>query len=337
MSGDKAGARISALTGRRFEWSQATIVALLAGTMFVLFSIFLHGFLTPSNLITLVRNVAVLGILGIGMATVVIGRGIDLSMIPIMAVTVALLFVLVSAGVPLSAAILVAAGAALLLGALNGVLIAYVEIPALFTTLALGTVALGLGQYFVFDSVSVTAPRAIGMLSSLGTGRIAGIPLSIILFLALAVAIHLLLKYTHKGRFLFAVGDNPAAARNSGIPVRPLIVIQYALVALLAFFAGLIMATAVNEMNTRIVYSTLPYDVILVVVIGGVGLSGGKGGMHNVVVGTLLIGILANGMTIMDLTNTTQKIIQSMVLLLAIIIDGIVNPRDEQVSQQGDI
>jgi len=337
MTGDNAGARISAQTGRRFEWSQATIVALLAGAMFVLFSIFLNGFLTPSNLITLVRNVAVLGILGIGMATVVIGRGIDLSMIPIMAVTVALLFVLVSSGVPLSAAILVAAGAALLLGALNGVLIAYVEIPALFTTLALGTVALGLGQYFVFDSVSVTAPRAIGMLSSLGTGRIAGIPLSIILFLALAVAIHLLLKYTHKGRFLFAVGDNPAAARNAGIPVRPLIVIQYALVALLAFFAGLIMATAVNEMNTRIVYSTLPYDVILVVVIGGVGLSGGKGGMHNVVVGTLLIGILANGMTIMDLTNTTQKIIQSMVLLLAIIIDGIVNPRDEQVSQQGDI
>lgn len=337
MAGDKAGAHVSALIGRRFEWSQATIVALLAGAMFVLFSVFLNGFLTPSNLITLVRNVAVLGILGIGMATVVIGRGIDLSMIPIMAVTVALLFVLVSAGVPLSAAILIAAGAALLLGALNGVLIAYVEIPALFTTLALGTVALGLGQYFVFDSVSVTAPRAIGLLSSLGTGRIAGIPLSIILFLALAVAVHLLLKYTHKGRFLFAVGDNPAAARNAGVPVRPLIVIQYALVALLAFFAGLIMATAVNEINTRIVYSTLPYDVILVVVIGGVGLSGGKGGMHNVIVGTLLIGILANGMTIMDLTNTTQKIIQSMVLLLAIIIDGIVNPRDEQVSQQGDI
>lgn len=337
MAGDKAGARVPAGIERHFEWSQATIVALLAGAMFVLFSISLSGFLTPSNLITLVRNVAVLGILGIGMATVVIGRGIDLSMIPIMAVTVAFLFVLVSAGVPLSAAILIAAGAALLLGALNGVLIAYVEIPALFTTLALGTVALGLGQYFVFGSVSVTAPRAIGWLSSLGTGRIAGIPLSIILFLALAVAIHLLLKYTHKGRFLFAVGDNPAAARNAGVPVRPLIVIQYALVALLAFFAGLIMATAVNEMNTRIVYSTLPYDVILVVVIGGVGLSGGKGGMHNVVVGTLLIGILANGMTIMDLTNTTQKIIQSMVLLLAIIIDGIVNPRDEQVSQQGDI
>jgi ribose transport system permease protein len=90
-------------------------------------------------------------------------------------------------------------------------------------------------------------------------------------------------------------------------------------------------------MNTRIVYSTLPYDVILVVVIGGVGLSGGRGGVHNVLVGTLLIGILSNGMTIMNLSYTNQKIIQSVVLLLAIVIDGILNPRDEQTSQQGDI
>ncbi len=97
------------------------------------------------------------------------------------------------------------------------------------------------------------------------------------------------------------------------------------------------MATAVNEMNARIVYSTLPYDIILVVVIGGVGLSGGKGGMHNVIVGTLLIGILSNGMTIMDLSHTTQKIIQSIVLLAAVIADGVMNPRDEQVAQQGDI
>ncbi len=119
--------------------------------------------------------------------------------------------------------------------------------------------------------------------------------------------------------------------------MRPFIVVQYALVALLAFFAGLVMATSVSEMNTRIIYTTLPYDIILVVVIGGVGLSGGKGGIHNVLVGTLLIGVLADGMTIMDLSYTSQKIIQSLVLLLVIVIDGLLNPRDEQVSQQGDI
>ena len=90
-------------------------------------------------------------------------------------------------------------------------------------------------------------------------------------------------------------------------------------------------------MNTRIVTSNLVYDVILVVVLGGVGLSGGKGGVRNVVVGTLLIGILLNGMTIMDIQYTVQNLIKSSILLIAIIVDSVMNPRDEQTAQQGDI
>jgi ribose transport system permease protein len=90
-------------------------------------------------------------------------------------------------------------------------------------------------------------------------------------------------------------------------------------------------------MNTRVVNSTLIYDVILVVVLGGIGLSGGKGGMRNVIVGTLLIGILLNGMTIMDLQYTLQNLIKSVILLIAIVVDSILNPRDEQTAQQGDI
>jgi ribose transport system permease protein len=305
--------------------------------MFCVFSVVLKGFFTAENQITLLRSVSVLGILSIGMATVVIGRGIDLSIVPIMAVTVSLQFVLVSKGLPSTTALAIASAVALVAGAINGVLIAYVEISPLFTTLAVGTVIIGLGQYLVFSNFAVPAPQAIGWLTELGAGYIAGIPISIFLFVGLAIAVQLLLTYTHVGRFIFAIGDNPLAARNAGVPIRGLIVIQYALVALLGFFAGMIMATAVGQMNTRIVYSTLPYDVILVVVIGGVGLSGGKGGIHNVLVGTLLIGILINGMTILDLSYTSQKIVQSMVLLLAIVVDGVVNPRDEQVSQQGDI
>jgi ribose transport system permease protein len=79
------------------------------------------------------------------------------------------------------------------------------------------------------------------------------------------------------------------------------------------------------------------YDVILVVVLGGVGLAGGKGGARNVIVGTLLIGTMLNGMTIMNFDYTTQNIIKSIVLLGAIVVDTILNPRDEQTSQQGDI
>ena len=90
-------------------------------------------------------------------------------------------------------------------------------------------------------------------------------------------------------------------------------------------------------MNTRLAISTYVYDVILVVVLGGIGLSGGKGGVRNVIVGTLLIGVLLNGMTIMDIQYTVQNVIKGIILLTAIVIDTILNPRDEQTAQQGDI
>ena len=96
-------------------------------------------------------------------------------------------------------------------------------------------------------------------------------------------------------------------------------------------------STSAQAMNTRVVNSNMIYDVILVVVLGGVGLSGGRGNVRNVIVGTLLIGVLMNGMTIMDIQYTVQNVIKSLILLLAIVADSILNPRDEQTGQQGDI
>ncbi len=96
------------------------------------------------------------------------------------------------------------------------------------------------------------------------------------------------------------MGDNPLTARVTGIPTRPMMLLQYALSGFVAYLAGLVTAAVVNSMSTRVVNSTLVYDVILVAVIGGIGLSGGKGGVRNVIVGTLLIGILLNGMTILE-------------------------------------
>ena len=90
-------------------------------------------------------------------------------------------------------------------------------------------------------------------------------------------------------------------------------------------------------MSLRVVNSTLIYDVILVVVIGGIGLSGGKGGVRNVFAGTLLMGILLNGMTLMDMPYTAQNIVKGSILLSALMADSYLNPRDEQTDRQGDI
>ena len=116
-----------------------------------------------------------------------------------------------------------------------------------------------------------------------------------------------------------------------------MIVLQYVLAALIGAFAGMVMAASVNSMPTRIYNSTLIYDVILVVVLGGIGLSGGRGGVVNVVIGTLLIGTLLNGMTILDVSYSAQNLVKGVILLIAILIDSFINPRNEETAQQGDI
>jgi ribose transport system permease protein len=145
------------------------------------------------------------------------------------------------------------------------------------------------------------------------------------------------LRRMRAGAFVYAIGDNPFAARATGLPTRPMVLLQYVLAALIGLFAGVVMAASVSSMPTRIFNSTMIYDVVLVVVLGGIGLSGGRGGVFNVVIGTLLIGTMLNGMTIMDLSYSVQNIVKGVVLLAAILIDSMLNPRNEETAQQGDI
>ncbi|WP_137391039.1 ABC transporter permease [Rhodoligotrophos defluvii] len=318
-------------------FSQERIVFLLWLLMFCGFAIALPNFLSYGNLIALIRSVSVLGILAIGMAVVVIGRGIDLSLIATMAISTAFAFMLADGGIPLWFALAIGLTFAVCVGAASGWLIAYVEIPPLFATLAMGAFVYGFGRFALFSQDVIAMPKNAAAIGWIGGGEIWGVPVPILLFVLTAALLAMVLRRTRPGQFIHATGDNPSAARITGLPVRPLTVLQYAISAVIGYGAGLIVATGVTSMNTRIVNSTLIYDVILVVVLGGISLSGGKGGVRNVIVGTLLIGTLLNGMTILDVQYTLQNVIKSFILLLAIIIDSIVNPRDEQTAQQGDI
>ncbi|HVY19840.1 MAG TPA: ABC transporter permease [Bauldia sp.] len=317
--------------------SQEQIVFGLALLLCLAFAVTLPGFLTPSNLLNLVRSVSILGILGVAMGLVVIGRGIDLSLVAVMATSVAWSLDLAGHGMPLAGALAIGLGLSLLVGAVNGWLIAYVEMPAIFATLAVGTMIYGFGRYYLFDLDVVYTPATASSLLWFGQGTLFGIPVPIFLFAIVCLGGHLFLRYARQGRYLRAVGDNILAARITGVPVRPVIVLQYVLSSFIGYAAGIVTAASVASMNTRLAISTYVYDVILVVVLGGIGLSGGKGGIRNVIVGTLLIGVFLNGMTIMNIQYTVQNIIKGVILLTAIVIDTIVNPRDEQTAQQGDI
>ena len=317
--------------------SQEQIVFGLAFILCVAFAIALPGFLAPNNLLNLVRSVSILGILGVAMGLVVIGRGIDLSLVSVMAISVAWGLTLIAGGMAVPQALGLALAFSLAVGLINGWLVAYVEIPAIFTTLAMGTLIFGFGRYFLFELDVVYMPEAANSLLWVGQGTLLGIPVPIVMFALVCLAGHMFLRHAKYGRYLRAVGDNVLTARLTGIPARPVVILQYMLSALIGFVAGIVTAASVASMNTRLGISTYVYDVILVVVLGGIGLSGGKGGIRNVIVGTLLIGVLLNGMTIMNIQYTVQNIIKGVILLTAIVIDTIVNPRDEQTAQQGDI
>jgi len=317
--------------------TQQGIVFSIFVVLFAGFSVFLSGFLTTLNMLTLLQNVAVLGILGLAMAIVVIGRGIDLSLIAALAVPPGVVLQLVQDGHSLSYALLLAVLLTLAFGLINGWLIAYAEVPSLFATLASGLFLAGLGQAALFKLDVVQWSPGLEGFERLGQGAVLGIPMPIVMFVGACIVVAIFLRRTRFGAFIYAIGDNPFAARSSGIPTRPLIVLQYVLAALIGMLAGLVLAASVNSMPTRIYNSTLIYDVILVVVLGGIGLAGGRGGVLNVVIGTLLIGTMLNAMTIMDVSYSGQNLVKGVVLLIAVIADSFLNPRNEETAQQGDI
>jgi ribose transport system permease protein len=326
-----------ARAGPRIAITQELIVFLVSIALFVYFSLALDNFLSPANILNLIRNVAMLGMLSLGMAVVVIGRGVDLSLVAVMAVSLTFSIVLANQGYAFSTALLLGLGFVVVVAAVTGFLIAYVEIPAIFATLAVSAIVYGLGRGVIASLDVNNLPNDLDWFIFLGRGSLLGIPVPIWIFALSALLLHLFLRKIGFGRFIYAIGDNIATARITGIPVRPVIILQYVLSGIMAFLAGCVTAASVASMNMRMVNSTLIYDVLLVVILGGIGLSGGRGGVRNVLVGTVLIGLLLNGMTILDFSYTVQNLVKSTVLLGALMVDALLNPRDEQTSQQGDI
>ena len=323
--------------------NQELIILIVTILIFAGFSIFLDKFFSTGNLLTLMRSVSILGILSIAMAVVVISKGIDLSLIATLAIGTALASVLSSPDVlpfidlPFIYAVLLGFLFTVILCAITGILVAYWDMASVFVTLAMAGVIYGLGRtLFIGDELNYLPEDAV-WLEYLGRGQLFGVPMPIICFLSLALVMHLVLTQTTFGKFVYSIGDSGLAARTAGVPVRPILVMIFILAGLVAYFAGLLTAGAISSINTRMVSGSLIYDVLLVVVVGGIGLSGGKGGMHNVILGTLLIGTLLNGMVIMDISFIVQNLIKGIILLIAIMTDTILNPRDEQTTQQGDI
>src|SRR5882757_9703837 len=336
--GERNSSALSQSSGIRFnvaKLNQEQIVLVITVALLIVFGLTLNGFASVSNLLNLLRSISILGVLGPGMGLIVISRGIDLSEVAIMAGSWSIALIQMQRGTPVVAAVLIALMIALVIGVINGVMVAFVEAPPLFVTLAAGFVIYGLAFWFAPAWV-VYAPKNEPSLMFLGAGRLFGIPVPILVFTACAIVMQLFLSRTSIGRFIYAQGDNPEAARLSGVALRPLIILEYVIVALLAWVAGFVWVGTTGSMQMAITQGTMIFDVVLVVVIGGISLIGGRGSVFSVVVGCVLIGTLINAFTIMDVNSEVQNIIKGVVLLAAIVLDNWLHPRDEETARQGD-
>jgi ribose transport system permease protein len=165
-----------------------------------------------------------------------------------------------------------------------------------------------------------------------------GLSAPVALMIVAFVLTGILLRYTTFGRITYAMGDNFQAARLTGLPVRTTTLMIYIYAAVMALLAGLVISASSGTVDFRTVTNgTLLFEVILVVVLGGIPLRGGRGGMRNIFVGAALIAVLRNGMTLVDLTTQTQDVLKGLVLVIAIATDNYFNPRDTETDTVGDL
>jgi ribose transport system permease protein len=305
----------------------------------VLFSIFIQGFATIGNLRVIASNSAALAILSCGMGVVIISRGLDLSMVAVMVAGAATFATFANAGLSEPIVLALTLATVVAIGLVNGWLIAYVEIPAMLATLASAMVVTGLFRFVVLrGEFLLLLPNTNPAVAFFSRDIAPGLTAPVAAMIAAFALTWILLRFTTFGRITYSIGDNFQAARLIGLPVRPTTLTIYVYAALTALVAGLVIAASSGTVDFRTVTNgSLLYEVILVVVLGGIPLRGGRGGMRNILVGVALIAVLRNGMTLYDLSTQTQDVLKGVVLLVAVATDNYFNPRDIETDTVGDL
>jgi putative xylitol transport system permease protein len=283
-------------------------------------------FLTQRNILNVLRQASINGILAIGMTFVILARGIDLSVGSVVAlagvVSASLATTAATAGVagapyPVLLALLAGLAVGMVSGWICGVLVAFFNVPAFVATLGMLSAARGLTLLYAGGR---PIPSLTPEYRFIGTGDILGIPMPIILFGLVFLAAYIVLSSTRFGRHVYAVGGNPHAARVSGINVKRVRLAVYIISGALAGLAGMILAARTGSALTQagIAYEL---DAIAAVVIGGTSLSGGVGRVTGTLIGALLISVVNNGLDLMGVESYYQQVIKGVLIVGAVMLD----------------
>jgi ribose transport system permease protein len=284
--------------------------------IFAVFAVVLrdHGFLTTSNLLNIVQQTAPVTIMAIGMVYVLTAGEIDLSIGSVVAIS-ALLAAVVMREHHWLLGVAAGLGAGALIGSINGALVAYVRLPSFLVTLATMGLLAGVARWMTnLQSVPVTDTTFTGLF---GSGSLAGIP-SLFIWTALAIAIgHYVYRETPFGAHVLATGDNPRAARAAGIKVDRLRLKVLILGSMCAALAGLLYLGRIQGARYTLGETDL-LTVIAAVIVGGTRLNGGAGTVVGALVGSLLMGMLNNGLILLGLAVSEQMIVRGLIILAAV-------------------
>ncbi|WP_084361542.1 ABC transporter permease [Herbiconiux solani] len=284
------------------------LVVVVAG-----FAIFAQGFWTPNNASTIVITASVIMIASLGQLLVVISGGFDLSIGGVLPLTAVVYASLTTAGVPMLAAMAVCLAVGIAVGLVHTYFIVHLKINPLITTLATMSITAGLA-FTLANGQTLTVPPEAGIL---GDRAIGTIPWHVILMIVLVVLMHLVLAHTLLGRRIYMVGGNPEAARLAGVRVTVIGGSVYVFSGFFAAVAGIVTASQLLAASGAM-GSTITMQSLAAVVLGGAALTGGRGSVPGAVIGVLLLGVIANGMSILHVPSFYQQVVTGLVLLAAV-------------------
>lgn len=295
-------------------------VAIISGLVILcLFLTFMSdSFLTQSNLMSLLRQMTNNVFLTLGVMMCIIIGGIDISVGSVFALggTVAA-GMIAHYHVPIPAAIMLGLLAGAACGAFNGFFVSMVRVPAFIATMAMLNIARGIA-YLMTNAEPIRCTEKA--FTNVGTGRLGIIPLPVIYAVAWVILIWLFLNKTRMGRYVYAVGGNMEAARFSGINIKVVQFTVHTLSGFLAAWAGIVMAARMYSGQPAVAVGW-EMDAVAASALGGVSLMGGSGSVVSAMIGVLIIGVLKNGLNLMNVNSFWQLIVQGLVALAAVSMD----------------
>ncbi|AMV45501.1 ABC transporter permease [Paraburkholderia caribensis] len=282
-------------------------------------SIVSHNFLTVDNLLNVMRQASINALIAFGMTLVILLGGIDLSAGSVLALSSVIIASLLTSGMPAGLATLAGLVAGGLMGLVNGIVISKGKVAPFIATLGSMTVLRGLA--LVLSNGSPLSSFNSDFFSLLGGGYVARlVPIPVVLMLVMFAIFWVLLRKTVFGRHIYATGGNAESAKLSGVKVDRIQLYVYTISGVMAALAGVVLTSRLNSAQPT-AGTGYELDAIAAVVLGGTSLTGGRGWIFGTLVGALLIGVLNNGLNLLDVSSFYQQVIKGGVILLAVLID----------------